>query len=259
MLFEGHSVPSHVGIIMDGNGRWAQLHGLPRIRGHHEGAKAVRKVVRAARRIGVRILTLYAFSEQNWARPLGEIEILMRLLHDFLISEREELLQNGIRLHAIGNLSRLPADVRSVLEPLCRESAGNQEMLLTLALSYGGREEIVSAAKSIVHAVMEGKMRVEDINTEVFQKHVPSLMMGDPDLIIRTSGEYRISNFLLYGLAYAELYFADVLWPDFSEDDFYAAIRSFQSRERRFGVAGHAEPPAGEGQERTIAPKHIAS
>ena len=235
---EARNLPGHVGIIMDGNGRWAQLRGEPRVAGHREGALAVRRTVRAARRLGLRALTLYAFSEQNWARPEEEVDALMQLLREFLLSEKDEILDNGIRLNAVGNLGRLPALVRAVLDPLRHESEQNHQMTLTLALSYGGREEIVNAARELAKAVAAGRIRPEDVTSDALRAQIPSLSVGDPDLVIRTGGERRISNFLLYGLAYAELYFADVLWPDFAERDLFAAIASFQARERRFGLVG---------------------
>ncbi|MGD0676615.1 MAG: polyprenyl diphosphate synthase [Polyangiaceae bacterium] len=250
---EARNLPGHIGIIMDGNGRWAQLRGQPRTQGHREGAAAVRKTVRAARRLGLRALTLYAFSEQNWARPEEEVDAVMQLLREFLLSEREEILDHGIRLSAVGNLGRLPAIVRAVLDPLRRESECNHEMTLTLALSYGGREEIAHAARELANAVASGRMRPDEVTPEALRAHIPSLAVGDPDLIIRTGGERRISNFLLYGLAYAELHFADVLWPDFSESDLFAAIASFQRRERRFGLVEGA-PPAATDAERPCSP-----
>lgn len=240
---EAQNLPSHIGIIMDGNGRWAQLRGRDRVEGHREGSKAVRRIVRAARRLGIRALTLYAFSEQNWARPDLEVDALMQLLREFLLSERDEILDNGIRLNAIGNLGRLPAVVRTVLDPLRKESAGSEEMTLTLALSYGGREEIANAARELAREVAAGNMSPEDLTEEALRARMPSLSVGDPDLVIRTGGERRISNFLLYGLAYAELHFADVLWPDFTESDLYEAVASFQRRERRFGLVGKGVEP----------------
>jgi undecaprenyl diphosphate synthase len=243
-LVEARNLPSHVGIIMDGNGRWAQLRGSPRVEGHREGSRAVRRIVRAARRLGLKALTLYAFSEQNWERPEEEVETLMLLLRDFLLSERDELLHNGIRLNAVGNLGRLPGVVRAVLDPLRKESATHDQMTLTLALSYGGREEIATAARELATDVASGKLRPEDVTAEALHGRMPSLRVGDPDLVIRTGGERRISNFLLYGLAYAELHFADVLWPDFAEADLYDAVASYQRRERRFGLVGKpAVPP----------------
>jgi undecaprenyl diphosphate synthase len=250
MEFVGaRNLPGHVGIIMDGNGRWAQLRGQPRAAGHREGALAVRRTVRVARRLGLRALTLYAFSEQNWERPEDEVDALMQLLREFLLTERDEILDNGIRLNAIGNLGRLPALVRAVLDPLRRDSSENGAMTLTLALSYGGREEIAHAARELARAVAAGRISPDDVTPEALRQHMPSLAVGDPDLVIRTGGERRISNFLLYGLAYAELHFADVLWPDFAERDLFEAIASFQTRERRFGhvgapVAAQIAPPA---------------
>jgi undecaprenyl diphosphate synthase len=240
---EARNLPGHVGIIMDGNGRWAQQRGHARATGHREGAAAVRRTVRVARRLGLRALTLYAFSEQNWARPEEEVDALMQLLRDFLLNEREEILDHGIRLNAIGNLGRLPALVRAVLDPLRRESECNGDMVLTLALSYGGREEIAYAARELAKAVAAGRIRADDVTTDSLRSHMPSLEVGDPDLVIRTGGERRISNFLLYGLAYAELHFADVLWPDFAEHDLFAAIASYQRRERRFGLVGAPAQP----------------
>jgi len=237
-VVEARNLPKHVGIIMDGNGRWAQVRGQPRSRGHREGSQAVRRVVRTARRLGLRALTLYAFSEQNWARPEDEVDALMELLREFLLSERGEILGNGIRLNAVGNVGRLPHLVRAVLDPLRKASEPTDPMTLTLALSYGGREEIVAAARELARRVEAGELRSEQVTEDALHGLMPSLSVGDPDLIIRTGGERRISNFLLYGLAYAELYFADVLWPDFQAEHLYEAIASFQARERRFGLVG---------------------
>jgi undecaprenyl diphosphate synthase len=248
-LVEARNLPGHIGIIMDGNGRWAQLRGQPRATGHREGATAVRRTVRAARRLGLHALTLYAFSEQNWARPEEEVDAVMQLLREFLLSERDEILDHGIRLNAVGNLGRLPAIVRAALDPLRRDSERNHEMTLTLALSYGGREEIAHAARELARAVASGRLRPEDVTPEALRAQIPSLAVGDPDLIIRTGGERRISNFLLYGLAYAELHFADVLWPDFAEKDLFAAIASFQRRERRYGLVGAPAAPLEGGAE----------
>jgi len=223
---------------MDGNGRWAQQRGLPRVQGHREGSQTVRRTVRAARRLGLKALTLYAFSEQNWARPGDEVDALMELLREFLLNEREELLDNGIRLHAIGNLGRLPGIVRAVLDPLRRDTSAGDAMILTLALSYGGREEIADAVREVARRVAAGTMSPDDVTPETLRGMMPSLAVGDPDLVIRTGGERRISNFLLYGLAYAELFFVDALWPEFQASDLYDAIASFQARERRFGRVG---------------------
>ena len=181
-------------------------------------------------------MTVYAFSEQNWARPELEVGALMDLLKDFLVSERDEILGNGIRLQAVGNLGRLPAFVRAVLDPLRSESSRNDEMTLNLALSYGGREEIAHAARELAEEVKAGRMRADEITPEALRARMPSLQSGDPDLIIRTGGEQRISNFLLFGSAYAELVFSDKLWPDFDKDDLAAALDEYEARERRFGA-----------------------
>ncbi len=232
---EAHNLPRHVAIIMDGNGRWAEQRGLARTEGHRRGSEAVRRIVRAARRLGVQALTLFAFSEQNWARPAIEVQLLMSLLREFLLSEREEILGNGIRLRAIGDLSRLPPEVRNVLDPLRQESTSNGAMTLTLALSYGGREEIADAARALAHAVANGTLRPEEITPELMQSKIASVAVGDPDLLIRTGGELRISNFLLWGAAYSELHFSPTLWPDFDAEDLYKAVAAYQQRERRFG------------------------
>jgi undecaprenyl diphosphate synthase len=246
-LIEARNLPAHVGIIMDGNGRWAQQRGLPRVQGHREGSQTVRRTVRAARRLGLRALTLYAFSEQNWARPGDEVDALMELLREFLLNEREELLDNGIRLQAVGNLGRLPGIVRAVLDPLRRDTESNDAMTLTLALSYGGREEIADAAREVARRVAAGTMSPDDVTPEGLRQFMPSLAVGDPDLVIRTGGERRISNFLLYGLAYAELFFVDSLWPDFLTSDLYDAIASYQGRERRFGLVGRGRTEGRDG------------
>jgi len=240
---EGRNLPRHVGIIMDGNGRWAEQRGEPREAGHKAGSAAVRRIVRIARRLGLDALTLYAFSEQNWARPSGEVEALMGLLREFLVSERGEILDNDIRLVAIGDLGRLPPFVRDVLDPLRDASRGKQKMTLALALSYGGREEIAAAARELAIECMAGKLDPDKIDVKLLGERLPSLGVGDPDLIIRTGGEYRISNFLLYGAAYAELAFTDRLWPDFDEEDLFRAIASYQKRERRFGLVGSKSAP----------------
>jgi undecaprenyl diphosphate synthase len=237
-LIEAKNLPRHVAIIMDGNGRWAEQRGLPRTEGHRRGSDAVRRVVRAARRVGVEALTLFAFSEQNWARPRLEVQLLMSLLREFLVSERGEILDNGIRLRAIGDLTRLPPEVSGVLDPLANDSATNGAMTLTLALSYGGREEIADAARDLARAVAAGQLDPEAITPELLQSRIASVAVGDPDLLIRTGGELRISNFLLWGAAYSELHFTPKLWPDFDAEDLYQAINAYQSRERRFGMTG---------------------
>ncbi|MBW2455204.1 MAG: di-trans,poly-cis-decaprenylcistransferase [Deltaproteobacteria bacterium] len=212
-LIEARNLPRHVGIIMDGNGRWAAARGQGRSEGHRAGSRTVRQIVRLARRIGLEALTLYAFSFQNWARPATEVAGLMALLHDFLIDERREILDNGIRLAAVGDLAQLPPEVRAVLDQLCADSADNARMTLTLALSYGGQEEIAQAMRTLAVQVAEGKLEPEAIDVNTIRSHIPSLKVGEPDLIIRTGGERRLSNFLLFGSAYAELYFSDRYWP----------------------------------------------
>ncbi|HEY4122220.1 MAG TPA: polyprenyl diphosphate synthase [Byssovorax sp.] len=246
-FIEARNLPRHVGIIMDGNGRWAEARGEPREAGHKEGSAAVRRIVRVCRRLGIEALTLYAFSEQNWARPATEVDALMGLLREFLVSERGEILGNDIRLVAIGDLSRLPPFVREVLDPLRDASADNHKMTLALALSYGGREEIAAAARDLAREVAAGRLDPGDIDAARLGARLPSLGVGDPDLIIRTGGEQRLSNFLLYGAAYAELAFSDVLWPDFAERDLFDAIASYQRRERRFGRVGAHHPPTATG------------
>jgi undecaprenyl diphosphate synthase len=235
---EARNLPRHVGIIMDGNGRWAESRGEPREAGHKAGSAAVRRVVRAARRLGLSALTLYAFSEQNWARPSGEVDALMGLLREFLLTERGEILDNDIRLVAIGDLGKLPPEVRDVLDPLRSASSPNQAMTLALALSYGGREEIAAAARALAVEAKEGRIDPATIDASLLASRLPSLSVGEPDLILRTGGEQRLSNFLLYGAAYAELAFTDRLWPDFDVVDLFEAIASYQRRERRFGLAG---------------------
>lgn len=237
-------LPAHVAIIMDGNGRWAQDRGMPRPIGHREGSESVRRTVRACRRLGVRALTLYAFSEQNWHRPVHEVEALMELLREFLIGEREELLSNGIRLRMIGRRERLPSRVREVLDAIEAETAELEDMTLTLALSYGGREEIADAARALAMQAVAGELDPDRIDEGLFDAVLPSMEVGPVDLLVRTGGEQRISNFLLWGAAYAELYFSDRLWPDWTEVDLYAAIESFQTRDRRFGRVSSGSPMA---------------
>jgi undecaprenyl diphosphate synthase len=226
-------LPRHVAIIMDGNGRWAETRGLPRVAGHREGSASVRAVAREARAIGIEALTLYAFSQQNWARPPGEVKALMDLLAEFLDSERREILDNGIRLSAIGELDRLPGAVRQRLDALCAESRGNRGMVLTLALSYDGREELAQAARRAARKMRADAIGVPELEAELWTAGLPEL-----DLLVRTSGERRISNFLLWQCAYAELSFVETLWPDFREQALLDAVADFQARERRFGLTG---------------------
>src|SRR4029077_228948 len=236
MPIDLNKLPRHVAIIMDGNGRWAQEHGLPRVEGHRQGAKAVREVVRGAREIGLRALTLYAFSAQNWQRPPDEVATLMQLLRDYVIDERAEIMDNGIRLIAIGEVDRLPDFVRETLEALVRDSSGNRAMTLCLALSYGGRESIVSAARALCELAARGALRPDEITEDRFSSSLQTGGLPQLDLVVRTSGEERLSNFLLWESAYAELYFTDVLWPDFGRAELEAARAAFGRRQRRFGL-----------------------
>jgi undecaprenyl diphosphate synthase len=229
-------LPLHIAIIMDGNGRWAEQKGALRVEGHRQGAIAVRETVRAARQIGIRYLTLFAFSTENWGRPEPEVQALMALLEDYLLREREEILENQIRLTAIGELWRIPAGVRDRLASLMEESKNNTGMTLCLALSFGGQEELTHAMRAIAEEVARGELSPKDIDELVIQKRLWSHALPAPDLIIRTSGEMRISNFFLWELAYTELYFTEVLWPDFGRDQLVAAIEAFGRRQRRFGV-----------------------
>ncbi len=229
-------LPRHVAIIMDGNGRWAQRRGLMRVRGHVAGAESVRVVTRLARKLGISYLTLFAFSEENWQRPPREIRILMALLRRYLHRELGEMRDNQIALKAIGNLQQLPERVRRDLEQTISATAGAVQMVLTLALSYGGRNEIVHAAQALAREVLAGRLKPEDIDAALFSRYLYTAEMPDPDLLIRTSGEYRLSNFLLWQSAYTELYVTDTLWPDFREDEFKKALESYQNRDRRFGL-----------------------
>jgi len=229
-------IPRHVAIIMDGNGRWAQRRGFHRVRGHVAGAESVRVVTRLARKLGVSYLTLFAFSEENWQRPGMEIRVLMALLRRYLHRELSEMRDNQIALKAIGDLSQLPEAVQRDLEQTIAATAEGARMDLTLALSYGGRSEIVHAAQTLAREVAAGRLLPEDIDAARFSRYLYTGGMPDPDLIIRTSGEYRLSNFLLWQSAYTELYVTDTLWPDFREDDFIKAIEVYQQRDRRFGL-----------------------
>jgi undecaprenyl diphosphate synthase len=230
-----NNLPQHVAIIMDGNGRWAKKKGNPRIFGHKNAIKSVRDVTEAAAELQIKYLTLYAFSTENWNRPKMEVQALMSLLVSTINSEVKTLNKNNIRLLAIGNLKSLPENVFNKLKDAIDNTAKNTGMSLVLALSYGSKWEIVNAVKNIARDCNEGKIEIEAIDEKLFDKYLDTTEMPDPELLIRTSGEMRISNFLLWQIAYAELYFTDVLWPDFSKNDFYEAIIDFQSRERRFG------------------------
>jgi undecaprenyl diphosphate synthase len=232
-----HPLPRHIAIIMDGNGRWAQARGLPRIAGHRQGAEAVRRAVRAAGELGIPYLTLFGFSSENWKRPLSEIDDLMGLLRHYLRGEIAELHRNGVRLRVIGDRERLAADIVTLItnaEELTRENNG---VNLTIALSYGGRAEIVAAVRAIAAKAVDGTVPPEEIGEEVISRHLFTTDIPDPDLLIRTSGEQRISNFLLWQCAYSELVFTKTLWPDFGRADLEQAIADFGGRERRYGAS----------------------
>ncbi len=228
-------IPKHVAVIMDGNGRWAKKKGLKRIMGHKNGVEAVRQTVEAAAEIGIGSLTLYAFSTENWKRPKFEVDALMSLLVSSLKNELETLQKNKIRLRAIGNLNKLPKNAQKELSEVMDLTAHNEHMTLNLALNYGAREEMVQAVKSISKKIVNNKLTPEEIDEKIINNHLYTFTLPDVDFLIRTSGEKRLSNFLLWQCAYAEFYFTEVLWPDFRKKDFYEAILNYQSRERRFG------------------------
>ena len=228
-------LPRHVAIIMDGNGRWAKARGLPRIAGHREGVKPVREVVRTCGEIGIEILTLYAFSVENWKRPRRQVNALMRLLEEFLRKECPRLNKNRVKLKAIGRLKGLPPGVQEALERTMKSTAKNEGLLLNLALNYGGRSEIVDAAWDLVNDVQKGIRKLEEVNEETFREYLYTSGLPDPDLLIRTSGEYRLSNFLLYQVSYSEIWVTPVHWPDFKRKHFLEALLDYQNRERRFG------------------------
>lgn len=234
-MSEVEHVPSHIAIIMDGNGRWAKQKGLVRFRGHEQGAESVREITRECAKKHLKQLTLYAFSQENWKRPRREINLLMKLLKDFLIGEREEIRENNIRLTAIGRIDGLPDDVRRELTISMEESKGNTGMVLCLALNYGGRAEIIDAAKEIAKDIKTGKMNLEEITEETFKKYLYTHDMPDPDLLIRTGGDMRVSNFLLWEISYAEIWVTPVCWPDFKKVHLEEAMRDYAKRERRFG------------------------
>jgi len=223
---------------MDGNGRWAKKKGLSRILGHQQGADAVREIVTASRDIGIRWLTLYAFSEENWKRPAHEVQTLMKLLNRFLKKELEEMQENGIRLKTIGRTSRLPKRTRDILLDTIEKTSSNRQMTLTLALSYGGRQEILDAILKIAARVERGEMAADQITEQTVTDALYTSGMPDPDLLIRTSGEYRVSNFLLWQISYSEIYITPTLWPDFDKNEYLKAIQDYQKRDRRFGGTG---------------------
>jgi len=228
-------IPRHIAIIMDGNGRWAKRQGLARMFGHRQGVETVHNITEAAAELGIDYLTLYAFSTENWNRPKEEVDALMSLLVDTIAKETPVLMKNNIRLSTIGDLSRLPENTQRKFRACMDETSSNTGLNLVIALSYSSRWEIIQATRNIASAIQQGAILVEDINEEVIASYMTTANMPDPDLLIRTSGELRISNFLLWQLAYAELYFTDCLWPEFTKEEFYRAIVDYQHRERRFG------------------------
>jgi undecaprenyl diphosphate synthase len=228
-------VPRHVAVIMDGNGRWAQQRGLPRHLGHREGMKAVRESIDGALDAGVDVLTLFAFSTENWKRPPREISALMALLQLYARKERDELSRLGVEVHVLGEMDRVDSATRHAVDAIVDGTRGGSNLRLNLMISYGGREEIVRSAREIARRVSMGELSLEEVDEEVFQTTLFTSDLPDPDLLIRTSGEYRISNFLLWQLAYTELHITPVLWPDFTRDDLFEAVLDYQRRERRFG------------------------
>ncbi len=237
---EPEQLPRHVAIIMDGNGRWAQARNMARIFGHREGAKSVREVVKTSSRLGLKALTLYSFSLENWNRPQEEVDSLMQLYAEYLIKERDELMKTNIRLVQVGSRDRLPPSVIQELEATEELCAQNTGLSLCLALNYGSRQEIVQAVRTLARQVADGSITPDDINEQRITDHLYTAGLPDPDLLIRTAGEYRISNFLLWQISYAEFYVTDVFWPDFRSEHLFEALRDYVHRERRFGRVPHA-------------------
>lgn len=231
-------LPRHLAIIMDGNGRWARLRSLNRIAGHMQGVESVREVVTTCRELGIKALTLYAFSQENWKRPPIEVNALMGLLSEYLVKELTEMLTHGISLRVIGEAERLPRPVYKILLRTIKQTESNQDMILTLALSYSGRNEIVRAVREIGRRIKQEKLEPDEISEEYISQILDTAGLPDPDLLIRTSGEYRLSNFLLWQMAYTEIYVTDVLWPDFRREQLISALLDYQKRERRFGLTG---------------------
>lgn len=237
-----HTVPTHIAIIMDGNGRWAKKRNLPRVAGHHEGMKTVRKITRFADKLGVKALTVYAFSTENWKRPRAEVEFIMKLPQEFLGDFLPEMIERNIRVETIGEPDQLPAHTRKSLFEAMEATKHNTGLVLTFALNYGSRAEIIKATQKIATAVQTGELLVEDITDETMNEALMTASLPEPELLIRTSGEVRLSNFMLWQLAYTEFFFTEINWPDFSEEHLLEAVESFQGRDRRFGglKGGHA-------------------
>lgn len=232
------NLPHHIAIIMDGNGRWAQKRNMPRAMGHRQGVESLREIVEACLELGIKILTVYAFSTENWKRPKEEVDILMNLLVEYLQKEISSLDEQGVRIHPIGEISRLPLPAIRELEKAQAKTKDNDRLILNIALNYGGRAELVQAVKEIAGLLTEGKIQPDEITEETISNHLATRGMPDPDLLIRPSGEYRISNFLLWQIAYTEFWITDTLWPDFRKEHLLEAIRAYQKRERRFGGLG---------------------
>ena len=228
-------LPKHVAVIMDGNGRWAKNRGLPRIMGHRRGVDSLKRLLRCCRDWGVRALTAYAFSTENWGRPLEEVDFLMTLFERVLRQELAEMMEEDVRIRFVGNLSVLPQSLRAEIDRAVIQTQGNQGTQFTVATNYGGRQEIIQACQAIATQVQQGRIQPEDIDETLFTRHLYTAEIGDPDLLIRTSGEMRISNFLLWQLAYAEIYVTKTLWPDFDQTEFHQALNAYQQRDRRFG------------------------
>lgn len=236
--FDPNNIPRHVAIIMDGNGRWAKSRRLPRIAGHKVGVQSVKEIVRASTELGVSFLTLYAFSTENWKRPAMEVNALMALLKSYLKSELADLQKNNVKLRCIGQIEKLPSGPRKALDRAISETANNNGLTLNLALSYGSRTEIVMAASLLAKKCLDGQLKPEDISEELIAAHLYTAELPDPDLLIRTGGEYRLSNFLLWQISYAEFYVTETMWPDFRKPELVKAISSYQHRQRRFGMTG---------------------
>ncbi|MBM7564646.1 undecaprenyl diphosphate synthase [Paenibacillus sacheonensis] len=234
-MLETDNIPQHIAIIMDGNGRWAKSRGLPRMAGHHSGMKAVKRITMAADKLGVKYLTLYAFSTENWKRPKAEVEFLMKLPQEFLTMEIKDLMEKNVQIRMMGYKEDLPSHTLRAVEEAVVRTSGNDGLVLTFALNYGSRKEMIEAVKCIGQDVRSGKLAPEEIDVSHLESHLLSADLPDPDLLIRTSGELRLSNFMLWQLAYSEMWFTDVYWPEFSDEHFYEAVREYQRRARRYG------------------------
>lgn len=228
-------LPKHVAVIMDGNGRWAKNQGLPRIMGHKKGVDALKDLLRCCKDWGIKALTAYAFSTENWNRPLEEVDFLMTLFQRVLRQELRGMMQENVQIHFVGKLDALPHSLQAEIERSMSETQHNQDIQFTVATNYGGRQEIIDATKAIAHLVQQGKIQPQDIDEALFSSHLYTAGICDPDLVIRTSGEMRISNFLLWQMAYSEIYVTDTLWPDFDRAEFHRALANYQKRDRRFG------------------------